>query len=135
MQIPILNWGKNRMEVKASRAQVESIRNEIELQVRLLNQDISQRMIQFNQLKEQLAIAEKSDQIAQKRYDVAKNRYLIGKVTVTDLQIAQSEKDNARVSYVRALQEFWSSYYQIRQLTLYDFEKDVPINYEVNLDL
>jgi outer membrane protein TolC len=135
MQIPILNWGKNRMEVKASKAQVESIRNEIELQVRLLNQDISQRMIQFNQLKEQLVIAEKSDIIAQKRYDVAKNRYLIGKVTVTDLQIAQTEKDSARVSYVRALQEFWSSYYQIRQLTLYDFEKDVPINYEVNIDL
>lgn len=132
MEIPILNWGKNKMDVRASKAELESIRNSIELQTRLLNQDISQRMIQFNQLKEQLAIAEKSDEIAQKRYDVAKNRYLIGKVTITDLQIAQTEKDNARVAYVRALQDFWSSYYQIRQLTLYDFENDRPISYEVD---
>ena len=51
------------------------------------------------------------------------NRYFIGKIDNTNLNIAQSEKDLARNEYYRTLKDYWLSYYRLRRTTLYDFEK------------
>jgi len=37
------------------------------------------------------------------------------------LNIALTEKDNAKRSYVEALRSFWTSYFNLRRLTLFDF--------------
>ena len=34
---------------------------------------------------------------------------------------AQNEKDAAVLSYVQALRTYWTSYYYLRRVTLYDF--------------
>ena len=36
------------------------------------------------------------------------------------------------MGYYRALRTYWKSYYQIRKLTLYDFERDMPIQIDVD---
>jgi outer membrane protein TolC len=41
---------------------------------------------------------------------------------ITNLNIAQQEKDNNRDAYVNSLKDFWLAYYELRQLTLYDFD-------------
>jgi predicted negative regulator of RcsB-dependent stress response len=46
---------------------------------------------------------------------------VIGKIGVSDLYIAQNEKDQALESYVQALRSFWANYYRLRRVTLYDF--------------
>ena len=66
-------------------------------------------------------ISAKADTVAQKRFEVAKNRYIIGKIGISDLFIAQSEKDAAVLAYVQALRTYWTSYYHLRRVTLYDF--------------
>jgi len=43
-------------------------------------------------------------------------------VSITDLGIAQREKDENRRRYVESLRDFWTAYYELRSLTLYDFE-------------
>ena len=53
---------------------------------------------------------------------------MLGKISITDLGLAQEAKDIAVVDYVRMLQQYWQSYYDIRRVTLYDFEKNLPIN-------
>jgi len=78
--------------------------------------------------KNQLRIAAKSDTVAQKRYDVTQKRYMIGKINdVLDLNLAQIDNDNAKIGYYRSLMTYWKSYYQIRKITLYDFEHNTPI--------
>ena len=72
-------------------------------------------------LRLQIEITKKSDQVAQQRYVVAQNRYLIGKIDITNLNIALTEKDSAKKSYIQALKSFWLAYYDMRRLTLYDF--------------
>jgi outer membrane protein TolC len=54
---------------------------------------------------------------------VAYNRYVIGRISIDNLYLAQNEKDQALASYVQALRGFWSAYYQLRKTTLYDFER------------
>ena len=77
----------------------------------------------FSQARRNLALSAAGDTVAQKRFDVAYKRYLIGRTQIEDLYIAQNEKDQARVQYVAALRGFWQAYYTLRRTTLYDFAK------------
>jgi outer membrane protein TolC len=76
---------------------------------------------QFEMLRLQIEITKKSDEVALARYNVAQNRYLIGKTDILNLSTALREKDEAKRSYLQALKSFWTSYYDLRRLTLYDF--------------
>jgi len=82
---------------------------------------------QYELQKDNLKIAGKADTIAQKRYEVARQRYIAGKISVTDLNLANTERDLARRDYLASLRSFWINYYNIRKITLYDFREDRPI--------
>ena len=60
--------------------------------------------------------------MAGRRFEVAYNRYVIGRITIDNLFIAQNEKDQARNQFVQALRGYWQAYYQLRRVTLFDFE-------------
>ena len=81
-------------------------------------------------LRNQLLLNTKVDNIAQQRYDIAQKTYLIGKISITDFNIASNEKDQAKRAYLSSLRDFWEAYYNLRTLTLYDFEKDKPLTLE-----
>ena len=66
-----------------------------------------------------------SDQVAQRRYEIALKRYQTGNVTITDLNIAQNEKDSNKRAFFNSLKDYWMAYYELRALTLYDFENQV----------
>jgi outer membrane protein TolC len=129
-EIPIFNWGKQRAEINAARNQQKAVANDIAYQQQLFDLQVQNTVRDFQQLRSQVSLAAKSDTIAIKRYDVTKNRYLIGKVDVTNLHIAQQERDTARRQFIQALRNFWSGFYDLRRLTLYDFIQDEPIYYE-----
>jgi outer membrane protein TolC len=65
--------------------------------------------------------------VADKRFEVAYNRYVIGRITIDNLYLAQNEKDQALTQFVQALRGYWRAYYELRRATLYDFEAGRPI--------
>ncbi|MFD2530952.1 TolC family protein [Gracilimonas halophila] len=132
-EIPIFNWGKNTAEIQAARNQQVSTANTIAYQKLQFDLNVRSTVREFSQLQSQVDLARISDEIADRRYEVAKNRYLIGKIDVTNLFIAQNEKDSARRSYIQALRNYWTGYYNLRRLTLYDFERNAPIVMDVDL--
>jgi outer membrane protein TolC len=83
--------------------------------------------MQFNLQDDQVEIAKKAGDIAQSRYSVTKSRFLIGKIDVLDLNVAQTEKDEAQQKYISALRNYWDYYYSLRRLTLYDFINAKPL--------
>lgn len=46
---------------------------------------------------------------------------------MTDLFFARNDKDPASREYKRALRDFWTGWYELRQLTKYDFRNDNPL--------
>jgi len=129
--VPIFNWGKERAQINAAKNQQREVANNIQYQRREFLQQVDYNVSQFLQLRQQVLLAAKADTIAQRRYQVAQNRYLIGKIDITNLFIAQNEKDQARQAYIRALRTFWTGLYQLRKLTLFDFKDDKPITYDL----
>jgi len=79
---------------------------------------------------DQVVISAKSDTIGQKRYDVTKQRFLIGKIDVLNLNDALKEKDSAKRGYISSLRDYWNSFYTLRQLTLYDFVNNQSLSEE-----
>lgn len=128
LQIPILDWGLARGRIKVAESNSELIKTAVEQERIDFNLDIYLKVVRFNQQKIQLEIAAKSDTVAQKGYNVSKERYLIGKISITDLNIAQTDKDNSKISYLRSLQDYWTNYYDIRRTTLFDFLRNEEIS-------
>ncbi len=130
-QVPIFNWGKQVAEIKSARNVQQETANTIEYQRLQFELDVRSTVREFGLLKQQVDLAEVSNDIGERRYDVSKNRYLIGKIDITNLFIAQNEKDSARRNYIQALRNYWTGFYNLRRLTLYDFEVDEPITYQI----
>lgn len=123
-EMPILDWGLGRGMYRMAQSQEEVIRTQVQQAQVDFEQNIFLNVMEFNLQDDQLTIAAKADTIAQKRYDVTKQRFLIGKIGVLDLNIADSEKDIAMRGYITALRNYWTSFYDVRRLTLYDFVQD-----------
>lgn len=121
MSIPILNWGRNKASMRTAIANKQYNDYQIAQDEINFEQEIITQVRQFEMLRLQIEITRKADEVATERYNVAQNRYLIGKIDITNLNIALTEKDNAKLSYLEALRLFWSAYYNLRRLTLYDF--------------
>lgn len=122
--IPILDWGRNKSRLQTALANQRLNEYVIAQEEVNFEQQIITQVKQFEMLHNQLEITRAADQVAQKRYEVSQNRYLIGKIDITNLNIALTEKDNAKQSYINALHSYWQAYYDLRRYTLYDFERD-----------
>lgn len=127
IQIPLYDWGQRKGQVQIAQSNLEIVKSNVEQSHIDFQQQIYLQVARFNMQQNQLFIAEKSDKVAQKSYEITKHRYYMGKITVTDLNIAQKANDQARLSYLIALQSYWESYYQLRKNTLFDFEKNLPL--------
>lgn len=123
LNLPIMNWGRFRNDYKEAKYQFKAKDAQMQLLYLNLEQEVIYLVMQYKQLKQRVNISAKADTIAQKRYGVAKNRFFIGKIDNTNLNIAQTEKDMARNEYYRTLKEYWLSFYRLRKTTLFDFEK------------
>ena len=128
LNIPILDWGKRKGQMKMAQSNEELVKTSVEQERADFSQSIRLKVGEFNIQKNQVLIAAKSDTIAQKSYLVTKNRYLIGKIGVTDLNIAQTDTDEAKLTYITALRNYWRNYFVLRQATLYNFEEEKDLN-------
>lgn len=126
--VPIFDWGVTKSRRKMAEADLSLIENDIEQDKQAFEQEIYLHTLNWSNQRNFLATAEKAKEVALKRYDITKKRYVLGKITITDLNIAQQEMDKAIVDYLNSLEKFWMDYYTLRRLTLYDFRVDEKIS-------
>ena len=127
-QIPILDWGKRRGQVKVAKSNQEVTQSRLRQETMNVNQNLFILVEQFNNQRAQLDIANEADAIAQKRYHTNVETFMIGRISTLDLNEAQVSKDEARQKHISELYYYWSYYYQLRSLTLWDFEKNTNID-------
>ena len=99
----------------------------VEQQLINFDQEIYLNVKRFRVLRKQVIVARRADEIAEKRYNLTKERYLQGQIEVLDLNFATEERDKATRSFISSLRSFWSAYYTLRRLTLYDFEHNMTL--------
>jgi len=130
--IPLVDWGKRRGRVKVA----ESNRRVTESRLRQESLDFNQQLYvlveRFGNQQQQLSIAARADEIAVQRYNTNFETFLIGKISTLDLNDSQTTKDESKRRYINELYQFWNYWYQLRSLTLYDYEHHGDINADID---
>jgi outer membrane protein len=134
--VPILDWGRGKGNYKMAKSGLELAQVQVQQSMTDFQQNLFLDVEQFNLQKNQVAIAAKSDTVAMRMYEVTKQRFLIGKIAILELNNADTKKDQNRRAYVQALQNYWNYFYNLRSLTLYDFLSKKPLgtDYDKLLD-
>lgn len=127
LRVPLLDWGLGKGQYRMAQSAEEVIKTDVQQSMIDFDENVFLQVMQFNLQDDQVAIAAKADTIADLRYEVTKQRFLIGRIDVLDLNVALEEKDVSRRGYVQTLRNFWDYYYNLRRLTLYDWEKSVKL--------
>lgn len=119
--IPILDGGRNKARMNSALERQKLTEFNVEQNTINFEQEIANAVRNFDQIRQQIEIAAKRQEIALKRFEITNGRYLAGKVGILDLTNARTSKDQSIRSYINALQQYWDAYYELRSLTLYDF--------------
>jgi outer membrane protein TolC len=128
LNIPILDWGSRKGQLSMARSNREVVRISVNQERIDFEQNVLMNVMEFNMQREQVLNTAKADTIARMGYDVTMQRFLIGKLDVTKLNLARNDQEQARRAFIRSLRSYWSYYYTLRQLTLFDFEKKVTLS-------
>ncbi len=120
--VPILDGGRQKYAVKNAESNKRFTETQNLFDEQTFKQNVRQLVQQFNELQAELLMAQKAHKIAEERYGIANQSYLLGSISTTDLILAFEERDSTWRNYISLLRTYWISYYTIRQLTLTDYK-------------
>ncbi|MCX6237048.1 MAG: TolC family protein [Bacteroidia bacterium] len=127
LSVPIIDWGKRKGQLLMAKSNREVVVNSVKQERIDFQQSVLMSVLEFNLQSDQVMNSARADTIAQMGFDVTMRRFKIGKLDVTKLNLARNDLENARRAYINSLRKYWVSYYQIRQVTLFDFENGTDL--------
>lgn len=114
----------------------ESNREVVESRIRKEQMEFDQNIFmlveRYNNQRRQLEIAQRADTIAAARYRTNLETFMVGKISTLDLNDSQLSKDESRQTMIERMYQYWSYYYQIRSLTLWDFATNHGIDADID---
>ena len=127
LTIPILDWGvrKGKVNVAKNNLNVTKISNK-QREI-ALEQDIVNTVQDFSIQQYIIKSAEEATGIADLAYQSTKERFIIGQNDISALTLSLNRQKEAQRNYIEALRNYWLSYYKIRKITLFDFEKQTSL--------
>jgi outer membrane protein TolC len=118
ISVPLLDWGRNKNSVALARSNMKLLAFTLEQEERNIEMEITNTIENLKLIRKSILTAKQADSIAEQRYKIAFELYRFGKMSVTDLNISQEEKDRAKRAFVDILRDFWLTYYRLRVLTV-----------------
>jgi len=129
LSLPIMDWGRSESRVKLAESQRELVLYDVDQDRQDFERGVVVQVEQFNLIKSQIATAEAADKVAEEGYKIALKKFQNGEISITDLNISLQERESAKRDYIRSIENYWKSYYRLREITLYDFEFNRKISY------
>ena len=129
LSVPILDWGKSKHTWEAAVSRVDATERAAEERARDTELEVRLGVEEFNHRQELLETAQQALEIAEDVYTQTLRRFIKGQADVYNLSMAQSYWQTARQQRIASLQNYWLSYYHLRRLTLYDFQRRQAIRY------
>ncbi len=127
LDVPLYQFGFNRSRTERAKTEQLIIEDQITLEQIALEQTLFERISNFTLLQEQVKNTKRADEVANKGYQVTRQRFMIGKIDLLELNQAVSQKTAARIAYINALRDYCTAYFEIRKLTHFDFVNNKEI--------
>ena len=129
--IPISLWGINRNSARIARNAYRSSMIGMEQEMDQFENEIQETVNSYHHQVNLWFIAERSYQLAQEQFKLIVEEYNMGKSSAYELIASQKEQSAALQKYYNAIKSVWESYFKIRELTLYDFQKEMELMNEL----
>lgn len=130
LTIPIVDWGVRKGKVNMARNNLNVVEIAARQEELTIEEDVVMTVSDFNIQQRLVSSALEALDLADMAYERTKQRFMIGKADLNSLTLAQSRQQSANTNYIRALQNYWQSFYKLRKLTLYDFDFNRMIDVE-----
>ena len=127
LSVPIFDWGEKKARVKAQEVAQKINRLEFHEDKVNIELNIRQTWRSLENLLSQIKIAEQNVANAQRTYDLNLTRYREGDITGMDMNQFQTQLSNKKIAYTQALINYKIELLNLKILSLYDFEHDMPI--------
>jgi outer membrane protein TolC len=131
--VPLFSSGANAASFKIAEYQLQNNQLQLQQLEQRITNDIMSQILAYNIAWQQTTNAQLTDSIAQRRYEISYNKYIAGKITYTDILLAQNQQLQAKQGYISAIAAYWQAYYQLRTTTLYDIHTGRPL-YNKNIN-
>ena len=128
LSVPLVDWGVRKGKYNMARNTLNVSRIEGRQEELSVEQDVAITLSDFASQQNLVESAVEAVDLADKAYDQTRLRFMIGKADINSLTLSLNRRREASRNYINSLQNYWLSYYKIRKLTLYDFEKNIPLS-------
>lgn len=135
LTIPLVDWGVRKGKANMAKNNLNVAKISVQQKELSLEQDVIMTVNDFNIQQDLIASAEEALELANKAYAITKQRFIIGKADISSLTLALNRQKEAQKNYISSLKNYWLSYYQIRKLTLYDFERRTSLTSQFDREM
>ncbi|MDR0845293.1 MAG: TolC family protein [Tannerella sp.] len=128
VSIPLVDWGVRKGKYNIARNTLNVTRISASQSELTIEEDVIMTVGDFNVQQNLIISAEEALELSQMAYAETRQRFIIGKADINSLTLSFQRQQQAQNNHIIALKNYWLSYYKIRKLTLYDFEKELPLS-------
>ena len=129
VSMPIFDWGRKKAATDRVKVDLENISIDYQQQLLELDNLIEQQALRFASLQNEIDLLQSIVEAAEQRFEISNERYILGNIDITNLTLAQREKDQTKRNYINALQTYWVTYFRLRMLSGFDIAKNQEIIY------
>ncbi|MDE5794869.1 MAG: TolC family protein, partial [Muribaculaceae bacterium] len=127
LTVPLGDWGVRKGKVNMARNNLNVSEIAARQEELTVEEDILMTLSDYNARQQLIASAAEALDLAEMAYGQTMQRFIIGKADLNTITLSLQRRQEASKNYISALQNFWLSHYKIRRLTLYDFDRGLPI--------
>lgn len=118
INVPLLDWGQRRGQIAQAKTNQEFIVKTIEQKKLELENQVQQTLKAYNSLQSELDLARTIRGLAEERFQITTESYVLGAIPLADLTLSQREKDQAERTYVATLRAYFLAQAELERLTL-----------------
>jgi outer membrane protein TolC len=131
LTMPLWDWGRNGAQVQAAQASLETNRLTKQNRVDLIKQEIRDAVRNLQSAQQRIEITQRSEELAEKSYKISLLKFQNGDLSSQDLSLEQTRLTQARTNSLNAVIDYKQALSDLRRKTLWDFEKNAPVQIEV----
>ncbi len=126
--IPILDWGENRAQVRAAESRLKQAHYRKEEVEREIETEVKNLIAGINSNLKRLQVLEKNVLVAEKSFEITRQRFADGDIDSQDLALERNRLNNAYTSHLRAYINYQLSLADLTRKTFYDFLTKQEVN-------
>ncbi|PSR12885.1 MAG: hypothetical protein DA408_10390 [Bacteroidetes bacterium] len=118
VNVPIFDGGQRRARVQQAVVSQAYTEAAVQREILDLESQVRNTLRDFRSLEQELGLVQQLRELTEERFRITTESYVLGATPLTELTLAQREKDGAARTYVAALRAYWLTVADLRQLTL-----------------